>query len=364
MPRSCSPSPSLSHFFGDGGGQKRPVLPALDPVREPLTHGRLLQKQMLGLAHFEIGGAGDRRARVHQIGRVELLGAVLALVAAGLVVAAIGAGSLDIAVGQEAAVLGRIDLPGRDLLDQPVLPELLRQMLGQRLVLLGRGAAEPVEGKPEALPQPLLHRVHLGAVLGHGLAGLGGGEFGGRAVLVGGADIEHLMAAGAHEAGVGAAGQHRADQIAQMLDAVDVRQGGGDQDPGHRALLAGTRRCLADCPGAGERGLTSRADASSCRGTFVVDRRPPWTCCSQALLAARSRWFALSAAGAQAARAARRPALRAARRSLWSRPSPPSRRRPNSTPSSRTLAPRGAFLRGAEGRTPQGLARSAGNARA
>ena len=97
-------------FPGDRGGQDRPVGLAVDPGVQPVAHRRLAQVEVLGLAHLQIGRARDRRARVDQVGRVELLGAVLALVAAGAVVAAIGAGALDVAVGQEAAVGDGIDL--------------------------------------------------------------------------------------------------------------------------------------------------------------------------------------------------------------------------------------------------------------
>ena len=67
----------------------------------------------------------------------------------------------------------------------------------------------------------------------HVLAGGGGGQFGWGAVFVGGADVEHLMAPRALEAGVDVGGQHGAGEVAEMLDAVDVRQGGGDEDTGH-----------------------------------------------------------------------------------------------------------------------------------
>jgi hypothetical protein len=79
----------------------------------------------------------------------------------------------------------------------------------------------------------MLQHVLLGAVGGHVLAGGGGGQLGRGAVLVGGADIEGVVAPGPLEAGIDVGRQHRSRQIAQVLDAVDVRQGGGDQDAGH-----------------------------------------------------------------------------------------------------------------------------------
>ena len=65
---------------------------------------RLQQVEVLRLAHLEVGAPGDGRPRVDQVGGVEHPGAVLALVAAGVRVAAVRAGADDVAVGQEPAV--------------------------------------------------------------------------------------------------------------------------------------------------------------------------------------------------------------------------------------------------------------------
>jgi hypothetical protein len=70
----------------------------------------LAQVKVLGLPHFQVGAAADGRARVDQVGRVKLLGAVFALVAAGGFVAAVRAGAGDVAVGQEAVVVDGEDL--------------------------------------------------------------------------------------------------------------------------------------------------------------------------------------------------------------------------------------------------------------
>ena len=69
-------------FLGDRGGQDGPVGLAVDPGVASRPSSGLAQIEVLGLAHFQIGRAGDGRARVDQVGRVELLGAVLALIAA------------------------------------------------------------------------------------------------------------------------------------------------------------------------------------------------------------------------------------------------------------------------------------------
>ena len=89
---------------------------------------------MFGFPHFEIGRAGNGRARVDQVGRVELLGAFLALVATGRGVAAVGAGAGDVAVGQEAVVVDGEDLLFGHLLDQAVIREASGEVLGQAVV--------------------------------------------------------------------------------------------------------------------------------------------------------------------------------------------------------------------------------------
>ena len=81
----------------------------------------------------------------------------------------------------------------------------------------------------EPVAELLLAQVHRGAVFGDRQIRLGGGEFRRRAVLVGGADMQDLVSAKPQIAGIGIRGQHRADQIAEMLDAVDVGQGRSDQ---------------------------------------------------------------------------------------------------------------------------------------
>ena len=50
------------------------------------------------------------------------------------------------------------------------------EMLGQAMVTLRGGAAEVIEGQPEAVGQRLLHDPHLGAVVSNRFASLGGGQ--------------------------------------------------------------------------------------------------------------------------------------------------------------------------------------------
>ena len=150
---------------------------------------------MPGFAGFEIGGPGNRRARRNQVGGVQLLGAVFALVAAGAVVFAIGAGSLDKSVRQEAAVGGGVELGRHNLADQPPVGEAAGKMLGESVVLESGGATEPIETDMEPVAELLLAQVHRSAVFGDRQTRPGGGEFRRRAVLVGGADMQDLVSA-------------------------------------------------------------------------------------------------------------------------------------------------------------------------
>src|SRR5262249_13971951 len=64
-----------------------------------------------------------------------------------------------------------------------------------------------------------------------------GAELGRSAVLVSGADEQDLVSVHAPKPRMHVRRQHRACQIAKMLDAVDVRQCGGNQVTAHCCLL-------------------------------------------------------------------------------------------------------------------------------
>jgi len=70
------------------------------------------------------------------------------------------------------------------------------------------------------------------------LAGLHGSELGRRSVLVGGADEEDVVADLPPEAGMDVGRQQRAHEIAEMLDAVHIGKGAGDENFGHDCGLS------------------------------------------------------------------------------------------------------------------------------
>ena len=156
---------------------------------------------MRRLADLQIGRAGNGGAGIDQVGGVQLLGAVVALVAACGVKAAVGACSLNIAIRQEAAVGDGIDLLLDNLGDQALFGQLRGEMLCQIVVLLRGGPPEVIEIHAEAAGQLGLNVVHFGAIFGDGLTRLLRGKLGRGAMLIRGADVHHLVPAGTHVAG-------------------------------------------------------------------------------------------------------------------------------------------------------------------
>ena len=103
-----------------------------------------------------------------------------------------------------------------------------------------------VERQAEAAIDVGLHRVLARAVVGDRQAGRLRRQLGRRAVLVGAAEEQHLVAGLPAEAGMDVGGQQRARKVAEMLDAVDVGQGAGDQELGHGSLRPCGASCVAD----------------------------------------------------------------------------------------------------------------------
>ena len=191
---------------------------------------------MGGIADLDVGGARHRRARIDQVHRIQHPGAILALVAARPVIAAMRTGADHITVGQEAAVGHRIGLLGDAQFQKAVLPQRAREMQGQLMVLRRRRAPEIVPGQTEPVAQLLLHRMPFGGIVRDRRALLQRRQFHRRAMLVGGADRQGVVAAAAAIAGENVGRQHGADQVSQMLDPGHIGDGGGDEDALHVLL--------------------------------------------------------------------------------------------------------------------------------
>ena len=177
----------IEPFVGDGGCEYGPVGFGVDPCLQIVTQVGLLEVEVLCFALFQIGCARDGGARIDQIGRVELFCAIVALIAARIFKAAIGAGAFDVAIWQEAAIGLGVDLCFADFFDQALAGESACKVLCECVVLGAGGAAEVIKAQAEAIGDLGLDIVHLGAIVRDRLASLGSGEFGGGSVLVSGA---------------------------------------------------------------------------------------------------------------------------------------------------------------------------------
>jgi hypothetical protein len=222
----------------------RPLRRRIHPRADALLHLALQQEEMRGVADFEIGGAGNLRARLLQICRIEQPPAIVTLVTARALKAAVRARAFHIAVRQEAAVVDGIDLLGRPLLDQPCRLETFAEVLRELAVRRIGGAAEMIERQPEAVARGLLDQVLLVAIGAHILSRFRRCQLRRRAVLIGRAQEQDLMALQAPEARMDVRRQHRAREIAEMLDAVDVGERGGDEKACHEGRDVGGRAPL------------------------------------------------------------------------------------------------------------------------
>ena len=132
-------------FLRDRLRQLRPGRARRDPRRDLVLQPRLKQIKMPGFSDFDIARPRNRRIGILEVERVQEVAAIVALVAARLFIGAVRADALDIAVGEKALIVERIDLPGRAFLDEAVLLERDGEMLRQPMIRRARGAAEMVE---------------------------------------------------------------------------------------------------------------------------------------------------------------------------------------------------------------------------
>ena len=85
MPRSLQTVAVIQPFLGDGGGQDWPVFPCCQSMAMSACsrRSRLFEVEMLGFAHSSRSVEPEMALRgIDQIGRIQLFGAVFALIAA------------------------------------------------------------------------------------------------------------------------------------------------------------------------------------------------------------------------------------------------------------------------------------------
>ena len=107
------------------------------------------------------GGTVELATGIDQLEGVQEPSTLVALIAAGVVVGALGAYSLHKSIGKESLVLLAIRLCGSALLKETIIPELHEDLLHNLGLLLGRGAAEVVKANLE----PVVHFFVLGVEL-------------------------------------------------------------------------------------------------------------------------------------------------------------------------------------------------------
>ncbi len=159
------------------------VLAGREPLSKGLVEGGLLEEEVLGLTQLR-GGVGEAAHGVDQVDGVQGGAAVIALVAPGLAVAATRALAFDVAVGQEAAGLGVVELEHRAFVDVTLFEQAQEHFVHGLLVVFGAGGRVEVEADAELAPgfeelglEALDNRLRRGALL------LGADGYG-RAVLV------------------------------------------------------------------------------------------------------------------------------------------------------------------------------------
>ena len=207
-------------------------LAAAEVLPQRVGERRQVEEEVLGLDEVR-RLAVDLAARVDQVGRVELVAAVVALVAARVDVAADRAGALDVAVGQGAPG-GGADRALRGPLDHvAVAVDGREHLLDDAVVVAGRRPGEEVVGQAEV--DEVLHDhgvVLVREVLG-GHPGDVGGDQDRRAVLVGAGDHEDVVAGHPHVPAEDVGGHAETGHVADVARAVGVRPGDGGQDMAH-----------------------------------------------------------------------------------------------------------------------------------
>ena len=229
-----------------------PPLPALalQPGPQRVGERGQVEEEVLGL-HEDRLLAVDLRPGVDQVGGIELVAAVVALVAAGAREPADRARSLDVAVGQRPAGRRRDRAHGRALEDVAVVVQALEDLLGDRVVVPRGGPGEQVVGHVQAEqvlgdhPVVAVGQLPGGHALGVGL------DLDRRAVLVGAADHQHLVARHPLVPAEHVGGQPEPGDVPDVAGPVGVRPGGRGQDVTarcghpHSLGLPGGGRCAA-----------------------------------------------------------------------------------------------------------------------
>ncbi len=206
-----------------------PVALAADPLRETVGEGGEVEEEMLRLAELR-GAPVDARAGLDQIRRIELVPAVVTLVAASLRVSADRARALDVAVGKRAPRRRR---EGTQRLARHHVTGVVQRpehVLRDPVVIAGRGAREEVVAQPESAKVVADHLVEAVGKLLRRDPLLVGGDHDRRSVLVGSADHEDIAATQPVVPGEDVGRHAEPGDVADVAGPARVRPGHGDED--------------------------------------------------------------------------------------------------------------------------------------
>ncbi len=125
-----------------------PMLLALPhPGQQRLVELLQVKEEVLCLPHFDVGAAADLAAWLAQLGGVQRVAAVIALVAPRPVVAAKGANAFHVAVGQPPLAIQAEGLPHRVAVDVAIPQQCEEHVVRRRPVVLRVRLGEEVEGE-------------------------------------------------------------------------------------------------------------------------------------------------------------------------------------------------------------------------
>jgi len=196
---------------------------------ELILERRQVEEEMRRLAELR-RRAVDDRARVAEIDRVELVAAVLALVASSLGVAADRTRPLDVPIGQCAACRGGERAERRALDEVALVVERAEDVLRDAVVVASRRTCERVERKPEA-PVVLADErvVAVGELTRRDAFPVGGHHHRG-AVLVRPAHHHHVVALQPVVPREDVGRDPGTRDVPEVPRTAGVRPGDGDQD--------------------------------------------------------------------------------------------------------------------------------------
>ena len=241
---------ALQEAAGGIGYVGPPKLFAADPIQQGLLESGQAQEEVLGIA--EVGRlVADAAPGFNEFYRVESVTTVVALVAPGAVVAAMGTRALNVTVGQETGAAGAMGQQHSVGVYVILFLKTFENVLHDPLVVLGVRRSEQVEGDPQTLPG--IEELGVIAVQDH--AGINAFLIGpyrnGGSVGIRAGYHQHFVALHAMVTGKNIGGQIAAGDMPHVQGAVGVGPGDANENslrqgyPSSKLTAAGSPVILA-----------------------------------------------------------------------------------------------------------------------